>query len=104
MPRLQKALIATLSNMKRFDEAIAQARSYIDRHGDDLVMLDALKVGLFYTGEIEEAVRVGQRALDLRDAEAARVPKTMTLVKPAGLPSGRDVISFSLWGPTPFRS
>ena len=45
MPRLQKALIATLSNMKRFDETIAQARSYIERHGEDLVMLDALKVG-----------------------------------------------------------
>ena len=32
-------------------------------------MLDALKVGLFYTGKIEEAVHFGQRALDLRDAE-----------------------------------
>jgi tetratricopeptide (TPR) repeat protein len=104
VPRLRRALIATLSNMKRFDEAIAQARSYLDRHGDDLVMLDALKVGLFYTGQIEEAVRVGQRALDLRDAEASRVPQTMTLVKPAGPPSGRDVISFSLWGPAPFYS
>src|SRR5450631_3054377 len=34
--RLQKALIATLSNMKRYDKAIAQASQYIERHGEDL--------------------------------------------------------------------
>ena len=47
VPRLQKALIATLSNMKRYDETIAQAYHYIVRHGEDLTMLDALKVALF---------------------------------------------------------
>jgi predicted Zn-dependent protease len=41
--RLQKALIVTLSNMKRYDETIVEAARYIDRHGEDLTMLDALK-------------------------------------------------------------
>ena len=72
--RLEKALIATLSNMKRYDETIVQAARYIDRHGEDLTMLDALKVAYFYTGKVDEAVRYGQRALDLRDAEACRMP------------------------------
>src|ERR1700719_19684 len=30
--RLQKSMIATLSNMKRFDEAIPKALQYIERH------------------------------------------------------------------------
>jgi predicted Zn-dependent protease len=40
--RLQKSLIATLSNMQRFDKAIDQAFRYIERHGEDLTVLDAL--------------------------------------------------------------
>ena len=39
-------------------------------------MLDALKVAHFYTGKIDEAVRYGQRALELRDAEAAAIRPT----------------------------
>ena len=100
--RLQKALIATLSNMKRYDETIAQARRYIDRYGEDLTMLDALKVAYFYTGKIDEAVRYGQRALALRDAEACQNPPPVVVTDPSGPPSGRNVISFSLWGTAPF--
>src|ERR1035438_4066177 len=100
--RLQKALIATLSNMKRYEETIAQATRYIERHGEDLTMLDALKVAYFYTGKIDEAVRYGQRALDLRDAEACRTAQPHPMVEPGGPPSGKDVISFSLWGTAPF--
>ena len=102
--RLQKALIATLSNMKRYEEAIPKALNYIERHGEDLTMLDALKVAHFYTGKVETAVRYGQRALDLRDQEACALPRSVSMTEPAGPPSGRDVISFSLWGPTPFYS
>jgi hypothetical protein len=40
--RLQKALLATLSDMKRFPEAIAQALQYLEQHGEDLTVLDAL--------------------------------------------------------------
>jgi len=98
----QKALIATLSNMKRFDETITLARRYIERYGEDLTMLDALKVAHFYTGKIDEAVRYGQRGIELRDAEASRFPPTMTLAEPQGPPSGAAVISFSLWGTAPF--
>lgn len=100
--RLEKALIATLSNMKRYGETIVQATRYIERHGEDLIMLDALKVACFYTARINEAVRHGQRALDLRDAEACRNPPPRPMTEPAGSPAGQDVISFSLWGTAPF--
>jgi tetratricopeptide (TPR) repeat protein len=100
--RLQKALIATLSNMKRYDEAIVQAARYINRYGEDLTMLDALKVAHFYTGKTEEAIRYGQRAISLRDTEACREPPDVAVTEPAAPPSGQNVISFSLWGNAPF--
>jgi tetratricopeptide (TPR) repeat protein len=100
--RLEKALIATLSNMKRYAETIVQATRYIERHGEDLTMLDALKVAYFYTEKVDEAVRHGQRALDLRDAEACRDAPPRAMTEPSGPPSGQDVISFSLWGTAPF--
>ncbi len=96
--RLQKALIATLSNMKRFDEAILRASQYIERHGEELTVLDALKVAHFYTGKIDEAIRYGQRGIEIRDAEAAKIPRTMSMTEPRGAPQGDNVISFSLWG------
>jgi tetratricopeptide (TPR) repeat protein len=102
--RLQKALVATLSNMKRYEETIVQASRYIERHGEDLTMLDALKVANFYTGKTDEAIRRGQRALDLRDAEACRNQLPFSITEAAGPPSGKNVISFSLWGNAPFYS
>src|SRR3977135_532743 len=41
--RLQMSLTATLSNMRRFAEAITQATRYIERHGENLTVIDALK-------------------------------------------------------------
>ena len=102
--RLEKARIATLSNLKRYDETIVQASRYLERHGDDLTILDTLKVATFYTGRTNEAIRYGQRALDLRDAEACRNPPPFSLKEPDGPPSGANVISFSLWGTAPFYS
>ncbi len=102
--RLQKALIATLSNMKRYDEAIAQASQYLAQHGEELTILDVLKVAHFYTGKIDEAIRYGQRAIEIRDAEACRNTPSMPMTEPSGPPSGRNVISFSLWGTVPFYS
>jgi hypothetical protein len=100
--RLEKALIATLSNMKRYEQAITQAFQYIVRHGEDLTILDALKVAHFYTGKTEEAIRFGQRAIELRDAEAGRAPPPVTISVPGTPPRGANVLSFSLWGPLPF--
>jgi tetratricopeptide (TPR) repeat protein len=102
--RLQKALIATLSNMKRYEEAVTQAFQYIVRYGEDLTILDALKVGHFYTGKVDEAVRYGQRAIELRDAEACRDPPPLPMTGPSDPPSGQNIISFSLWGKAPFYS
>jgi hypothetical protein len=100
--RLEKAVIVTLSNMKRHDETIVRAAQYIERHGEDLTMLDALKVAHFYTGKLDEAVRYGQRALDWRDAEACGNALPYPTTAPGGPPSGQNVISFSLWGTAPF--
>jgi len=102
--RLQKALIATLSNMKRYEDTIAQAFQYIVRHGEDLTMLDALKIAHFYTGKMDEAIRYGQRAIELRDAEACGKPPAVAVIEPSGPPAGDNVISFSLWGPAAFYS
>jgi tetratricopeptide (TPR) repeat protein len=100
--RLQKAMIATLSNLKRYDETIAKAFEYIVRNGEDLTMLDALKVAYFYTGKPDEAIRYGQRALELRDEEACRNPPNVVVTTPDGPPAGENVIAFSLWGKAPF--
>ena len=100
--RLQKSLITTLSNMKRYEEAIAQASRWVEQHGEDLNILDVLKVAHFYTGRVLQAIRYGQRSIELRDAEACRIPTTVTMTEPSGPPSGQNVISFSLWGTVPF--
>jgi tetratricopeptide (TPR) repeat protein len=99
-------VVATLSNMKRFDDAIARALAYLQRHGEDTTVLDALKVANFYTGRTDAAIRYGQRALELRDAEACRnaAAGTAAIVVPATPPVGRNVISFSLWGTNPCYS
>jgi tetratricopeptide (TPR) repeat protein len=102
--RLEKARIATLTNLKRYDETITLASRYLERHGDDLTILDTLKVANFYTGKTREAIRYGQRALDLRDAEACANPPPFSLKEPGGPPSGKKVISFSLWGTKLFYS
>ena len=72
--------------MKRFDETIVRAAQYIQRHGEELTILDALKVAHFYTGKIDEAIRYGQRGIEIRDAEAANLPRTMSMTEPRGPP------------------
>jgi tetratricopeptide (TPR) repeat protein len=96
--RLESLLIATLSNLKRYDEAIAQAFQYITRYGEDAAMLDALKVAHFYTGKTDEAIRFGQRAMELNDAQVCRAVPDVTVVAARDPPTGHNVISFSLWG------
>ena len=97
VPRLQKALILTLSNIKRYDKAIKQAYAYIVRHGEDISMLDALKVAYFYTGKLDEAIRYGQRAIELRDAQACANSSSLVITDPIAEPTGANVISYSLW-------
>lgn len=96
--RLQSFLVATLSNLKRYDEAIARAFQYIVRYGENAEMLDALKVAHFYTGKINEAIQFGQRAMELRDAEACHAARAVAVAESNDSPAGRNVISFSLWG------
>jgi hypothetical protein len=49
-------------------------------------------------------MRFGQRAIELRDAEACRDPPPVVMSEPSGPPSGHSVISFSLWGTAPIYS
>ena len=98
----QRSLIATLSNMKRFEEAIVRAVGYIETHGENLMVLDALKVAHFYSGRVNEAIRYGQRGLTLRDRESLQTPLPFALTDPSGPPNGTNVISYSLWGPARF--
>ncbi|WP_334416243.1 tetratricopeptide repeat protein [Bradyrhizobium sp. AZCC 1588] len=88
--RLEKARIATLTNLKRYDETIVQASRYLERHGEDLTILDTLKVATYYTGRTNEAIRYGQRALDLRDAEACHSPPPFALKEPDGPAIGNE--------------
>ena len=99
--RLQKSLITTLSNMQRYAEAIPEATRYMERHGEDITILDVLKIAHFFTGSVNTAIRYGQRGLELRDAEACRGPAAV-MTEPGGPPSGTNVISFSLWGNAAF--
>jgi hypothetical protein len=101
--RFRKALILTLSNMRRYDDAIARGEEYLAEHGEDMAVLDVLKVANFYLGKVPKAAGYGQRVLELRDKEACRNPPKMTMTEPTGR-AGRNVISFSLWGPAPFYS
>ena len=98
----QRSLIATLSNMKRFEEAIVRAVRYVETHGENLMVLDALKVAHFYSGRVNEAIRYGQRGLTLRDRESLQTPLPFAMTEPSGPPVGSNVISYSLWGPAPF--
>lgn len=100
--RFQRQLIVTLNNMKRYDEAIPLAAKFIEQHGEDLTILDVLKVANFHTGNAAEAVRYGQRGIELRDVEACRLPRNMIFSEPSSPPSGANIISFSLWGAQPF--
>jgi tetratricopeptide (TPR) repeat protein len=100
--RLQRQMIITLNNMKRYEEAIPLAARFAEQHGEDLAILDVLKVANFYTGKVAEAVRYGQRGIELRDVAACRLPRNMIFREPTSAPSGPNVISFSLWGAQPF--
>jgi hypothetical protein len=90
-------LISTLSNMKRYAEAATEARQYLAEHGENIGVLNNLKVAYFYLGKIDEAVRCGQRVLELHDAEAWRHFDGAQL-GPSADRAGKSVISFSLWG------
>jgi len=46
----------------------------MERHGEDITILDVLKIAHFFTGSVNTAIRYGQRGLELRDAEACRGP------------------------------
>ena len=75
--RLQKSLIVDAVQHEAYDEAIARRNEYIDAARRRSHDLDVLKVAHFYTGKVDEAVRYGQRGIELRDAEAAgcRAPR-----------------------------
>jgi hypothetical protein len=95
--RYRTFLISTLSNMRRYEEAAAEATRYLMEHGENFAVLNVLKVANFNLGKLAEAVRCGQRVLELYDAECWRKASDTRLAPSAGR-AGKSVISFSLWG------
>jgi protein involved in temperature-dependent protein secretion len=49
--RYRRFVIATLSNMKRYDEVAADARQHLAKHGEDVEILNTLKIAYFYLGK-----------------------------------------------------
>ena len=96
-PRYRTFLISTLSNMGRSADAAAEAMAFLKQHGENLGVLNVLKVAYFNLGKLKEAVRCGQRVLELYDAECWRRADGTRLTPSAGR-AGKSVISFSLWG------
>jgi hypothetical protein len=96
-PRYRRFLISTLSNMGRYAEAAAEADGYLAQHGENVAVLNVLKVAYFNLGKLDDAVRCGQRVLELHDAESWRRADGARLAPSAGR-AGKSVISFSLWG------
>jgi hypothetical protein len=95
--RYQRLAISTLSNMQRYAEAIAEATQYLAQHGEDVDVLNCLKVGHFSLGKIDDAVRYGQRVHELRDALCCSKADGRRLAASEGR-AGKSLISFSLWG------
>lgn len=95
--RYRRFQVATLSNMKRYKEAAAEALRHLTQYGEDVEILNSLKVAYFYLGKTKEALRCGQRVLELRDAIAWRNHDGNQLAPSQGR-AGKNVIAFSLWG------
>ena len=95
--RYRTFLISTLVNMRRYTEAADEATRYLAQNGEDIAVLNALKVAYFYLGKLDDAVRCGQRVLELHDAECWRKADGARLAPSAGR-EGKSVIAFSLWG------
>jgi hypothetical protein len=95
--RYRRFQVATLSNMKRYDEAASEALQHLRKYGEDVEILNTLKIAYFYQGKTRQAVRCGQRVLELRDAIAWRGSDGSQIAPPAGR-AGKNLISFSLWG------
>ncbi len=89
--------ISTLANLKRYAETVREAGSFAGRYGENARLLNVLKIAHFYLNEIPQAVKCGQRAMEMTDAEAWSKTIPMRL-KQTGDGAGKNIISFSLWG------
>jgi tetratricopeptide (TPR) repeat protein len=96
-PRHRALLISTLSNAGRYEEAAAEATRYLKQYGENIGVLNVLKVAYFNLGKLDIAVRCGQRVLELHDAICWQKSDGALLGPSAGR-SGKSVIAFSLWG------
>ena len=86
--RLQKALVVTPSNMKRHDEAIAQAHRYIVRYGEVSDDHRCAQGRPFLHRQDRRRGELRPAGLELRDAEACGLPPAGKLTEPAWPPSG----------------
>jgi len=84
-----------LTNMKRYEDAIAQAHNAAAALGDSAGIANVLKTCHFHLGAVEEAIAHGQAAIERRDRDSREALAPVSLSRND---SGKDVIAFSLWG------
>ena len=71
--------------MKRYDEAIVEAGSFSARYGEDLEVLNILKIAYFYTGSLDKAIRCGQPVMEIPDAEMRSRTAPLKLGEPSNV-------------------
>jgi len=84
-----------LTNMKRYEDAMAQAHNAAAALGDSAGVANVLKTCHFHLGAVEEAIAHGQAAIERRDRDSREALAPVSLSRND---SGKDVIAFSLWG------
>lgn len=93
-------LAVCLSRSGRHPQAIAHARTYVQKHPDEALVWDILTNSLFACGQFDEASQTGTRSLLIKDHAATRPARRQ---KPVPIPdtARHDVIAYSLWGRQP---
>jgi hypothetical protein len=84
-----------LTNMKRYEDAIAQAHNAAAALHESAGIANVLKTCHFHLGDVENAIGYGQAAIERRDQESGEALAPLALMQNS---SGKDVIAFSLWG------
>jgi tetratricopeptide (TPR) repeat protein len=98
--RLYRKLYAiALKDSGEFTAALSLLEPLHAEDEYDIQILGALAVACFRCGDQSAAVRLGQKKLDALSAQAA--PVAVDAAEPRTPASGRNIVSYSLWGSAP---
>lgn len=94
-----------LSNLGRFDDAIAILSLIVQSDPEDYFALHALQIAYCKAGKDDHAIALGRKILELEDrAAVARPLESAGAVKKSSQRGGRKVIAYALWGANPIYS